>query len=166
MPIDKFKLDTDLSQYVDCYIRFKKKQYNHISFKTEKIVSATKSELKTEKGTRVRITWKKTQFSNGSYHTIVGENDKYHPLEIEGIYKSEEMNQIVAESEKKIVRQYQTAFNRLRDQASMFNNKLDRLYSSVDFENSNALDQPEIKKLSFTEIVDLTTKIQQFLSKF
>ena len=45
MPIDKFKLDNDLSQYVGCYIWFEKNQYNHISSKKEKIISATKSAL-------------------------------------------------------------------------------------------------------------------------
>ena len=166
MPIDKFKLDNDLSQYVGCYIWFEKNQYNHISSKKEKIISATKSELRTEKETRVKVTWRKTELNkNNTVCKIVGESDKHHPWTVKGIYEPEEMNQIVAESMKKLVQQYQTALNLLRVQTVMLNDKLNQLYSSIDFESNTALDRVEIKRLSFTEMVELTRKIQEITSK-
>lgn len=166
MPIDKFKLDTDLSQYVGCYIRFEKNQYNHISFKTEKIVAATKSELRTEKGTRIRVTWGKTEFSNGSSNCkIVGENDNYHPWTVKNIYTLEEINQQVAENKKNYVQQYQSALNLLRIQTTMFNDKLNSLYSSIDFEDKKLIEQMPIKGLAISDMTELTKKIQEFLSK-
>lgn len=165
MPIDKFRLDTDLSQYIGYYIWFEKNQYNHISSKKEKIISATKSELRTEKGLRIRVTWRKTDLSSGSTCKIVGDNDRFFSWTIKGIYGPEEMNQIVAESMKKIVQQYQSALNLLRVQTVMLNDKLNQLYSSIDFESNTALDRVEIKRLSFTEMVELTRKIQEITSK-
>ena len=166
MPIDKFKLDTDLSQYVGCYIMFKKNQYNHISFNTEKIVSATKSELRTEKGARIRVTWGEAVFGNGSSNCkIVGESNSYYPWKIESIYTLEEMNQQVAENEKKLIQQYQSALNVLRIQTTMLNDKLNQWYSFIDFESKEVLDRIKINRLSFTEMVELTRKIQEITSK-
>lgn len=166
MPIDKFKLDKDLSQYVGCYIKFEKNQYNHISSKTEKIVAATKNELKTEKETRIRVTWGKTEFSNGnSICKIVGESDSYHPWKIEGIYTLEEVNQQVAEYKKNYVQQYQSALNLLRIQTIMFNDKLNSLYFSIDFEDEKLIEQMPIKGLVISDMTELTKRIQEFLSK-
>ena len=166
MPIDKFKLDTDLSQYVGCYIRFEKNQYNHISSNTEKIIAATKSELRTEKGARIRVAWRKTEFSSGSsICKIIGENDKYHPWTVKDIYEPEEMYQKIVESEKKVVQQYQSTLNILRIQTTMLNDKLNQWYSSIDFESKEALDRIKINRLSFTEMVELTRKIQEITSK-
>ena len=124
MPIDKFKLDKDLFQYVGCYIRFEKNHYGNLSSKTEKIIAASRSELRTEKGARIRVTWGRTEFSNGSSNCkIVGENDKYHPWRVKDIYTLEEVNQQVAEYKKNYVQQYQSALNLLRIQTIMFNDK-------------------------------------------
>lgn len=166
MSIDKSKLDKDLSQYVGCYIRFEKNRYGNISFKTEKIVAATKSEMKTEKETWIRVTWGKTGFNSGNSNcAIVGESDKYHPWTINNIYTLEELSQEIAENKKKYIKQYLTAFNLLRIQTTMFNDKLNSLYFSVDSDNKKLVESLSNKKLDISEIVELTKKIQEITSK-
>lgn len=86
--MNKYKLDKDLSKYIGCIVQLTQWSMGEFEKKLLTITSATKTELKTEEGYRIRISWN----VGTTFYTVVKKKDygSIRPWRVTEIWTPEE----------------------------------------------------------------------------